>query len=80
VDQEMAKTPHSYNGIRLLEDVPSDFPGRRIIPKGTTGVIVEAYTDPEMYAVDLSIPDENLVGGFTYENVMLERDQFELLD
>ena len=76
----MTETPTPYNRIRLLEEVPGDFPGRRVIPKGTTGVIVEAYTNPEMYAVDLSIPSKELVGGFTYENVMLRRDQFELID
>jgi len=43
-------------------------------------VIVETYVDPAMYVVDLTIPNEQLGGGFTYENVLLERNQFVLLD
>jgi hypothetical protein len=66
--------------VRLKVDFQSEF--RPItIPKGTEGVVVECYSTPkEGYAVDLAIPDERLVGGYQYENVILEPDQFEVID
>lgn len=54
--------PHSK--IETLVDVKDDF-SDTIIPAGTQGSIVECYSDPvEGYAVDLAIPDSDLVGGF----------------
>lgn len=50
----------------------------RVILKGTLGTIVECYENPEGYAVDIAIPNERLVGGFFYENVILSPDQFEV--
>ena len=67
-----------YDAIITLSDVSTDF-GKRIIPKGTQGTIVECYENPEGYAVDLAIPDDRLVGGFDYENVILTPEQFELM-
>ncbi|WP_181280723.1 hypothetical protein [Aphanothece hegewaldii] len=29
-------------------------------PEGTLGAVVEVYTNPERYAVDLAIPDEHI--------------------
>ncbi|MGK7875416.1 MAG: hypothetical protein AB4426_19585 [Xenococcaceae cyanobacterium] len=46
-----------YDGIKTLVDIQVDF-GKRLIPKGTQGTIVECYEEPEGYAVDLAIPDE----------------------
>jgi hypothetical protein len=62
------------NKVRTLVDVESDF-SDAIIPAGTLGVVIECYENPISYAVDLSIPDNNLVGGFRYENVVLMPDQ-----
>ncbi len=67
-----------YDAIITLFDVSTDF-GKRVIPKGTQGTIVECYENPEGYAVDLAIPDDKLVGGFDYENVILTSEQFELM-
>jgi hypothetical protein len=50
-----------------------------VIPKGTVGTVVEYYENPEGYAVDIAIPDERLVGGFFYTNVILNSDQFEVV-
>lgn len=71
---------HSYinHQIELTSDVSAEF-SERIIPKGTQGVIVEVYKNPDYYAVDLAIPNDSLVGGFDYENVMLTPDQFIIL-
>ncbi|MEM9272435.1 MAG: hypothetical protein AAGA80_05655 [Cyanobacteria bacterium P01_F01_bin.143] len=67
-----------YDAIITLVDVSTDF-GKRIISKGTQGTIVECYENPEGYAVDLAIPDDKLVGGFDYENVILTPEKFELI-
>jgi hypothetical protein len=66
-----------YSRIRTLEDVVGDFSGQ-IIPAGTLGTIVEAYENPEGYAVDLEIRADTLVGNYTYENVILLPEQFEV--
>ncbi|MCL1474348.1 hypothetical protein [Argonema antarcticum] len=59
-----------YDIIQTLVDINADFDHRdRIIPKGTEGSLVECYKNPELYAVDLAILKEKLVGGFEYENV-----------
>ncbi len=65
--------------VKTLMDVKSDF-SKRVIPQNTFGTVVERYEDPESYAVDLAIPDETLVGGFRYENVILFPDQFVVVD
>ncbi|MBW4514945.1 MAG: hypothetical protein KME11_06940 [Timaviella obliquedivisa GSE-PSE-MK23-08B] len=62
--------------IETLEEIQSEFTSR-IIASGTLGAIVECYQNPECYAVDLAIPDDSLVGGFAYENVILFPSQFE---
>ena len=75
-----------YDQIKTLMDVPADFSthetsdnNNRVIPKGTLGTVVECYENPEGYAVDIAIPDERLVGGFFYTNVILTLDQFEVV-
>jgi hypothetical protein len=69
-----------YDEIRTVVDVQADFRDR-VIPSGTRGVIVEAYDKPvEGYAVDLAIPDDDLVGGYAYENVILFPDQFVVVE
>ncbi len=66
-----------YSIIQTLVDINADFDHcDRIIPKGTEGSIVECYENPELYAVDLAIPNDKLVGGFEYENVILNPTQF----
>ena len=65
--------------IQTLVAVESDF-SEQIIPKGSVGIVVEGYENPEGYAVDIPIPDERFVGDFTYENVILTPDQFMVLN
>ncbi|MGZ7031953.1 MAG: hypothetical protein ACXVIJ_08270 [Thermoanaerobaculia bacterium] len=64
--------------VRTLVPVEADF-SDAIVPAGTTGTVVDCYASPEGYAVDLAIPDDSLVGGFRYQNVVLRPDQFELI-
>lgn len=68
-----------YDGIITLVDISVN-EHKRIIPKGTQGTIIECYENPEGYAVDLAIPDDKLVGGFDYENVILNSHQFEIVN
>ncbi len=75
-----------YDQIETLVDVQADFStyetsdnDNRVIPKGTLGTVVECYENPEGYAVDIAIPDERLVGGFFYTNVILSPDKFEVV-
>lgn len=65
-----------YEQIETVVNLQSEF-SDRIISKGAIGTIVECYTVPEEgYAVDLKIPNPSLVGGTTFENVVLRPDQF----
>ena len=75
-DGELKATANSR--VKTLMDVESEFRDR-IIPKGTFGIIIECYENPEGYAIDLAISDPSLVGGSDYENVVLEPDQFEIV-
>ncbi len=68
--------------IKTLVDVPS---GRKntkhpIIPAETPGTIVACYEQPEEYAVDVSLLDNSLVGGYAYDNITLYPDQFVVLN
>lgn len=63
------------DSIQTIVDCNSDFDDR-IIAKGTVGAVVKCYRDPEGYAVDLAIPNSELIGGFCYENVILAPEQF----
>lgn len=66
--------------IRTLVDVLTGAVSHRIIPVGTEGAIVESYEHPlEGYAVDVAIPDETQISGYSYENVILYPDQFVVL-
>jgi hypothetical protein len=68
-----------HDAVRTSDDVQSDF-AERVIPRGTAGTVVECYDEPEGYAVDLALPDERLVGGSTYVNVVLRPDQFDVVE
>ena len=75
-----------YDQIKTVVNVKADFSTHETsdednsaIPKGTLGTLVECYENPEGYAVDIAIPDERLVGGFFYTNVILSADQFEVV-
>jgi hypothetical protein len=61
--------------IQTLINITADF-SDLIIPKGTLGAIVECYPNPEAYAIDLMISNPKVIGGFTYENVILSPEQF----
>jgi hypothetical protein len=63
------------DSIQTLNDVTADF-ADVVIPKGTVGAVVECYTNPEAYAIDLMIPNPQVIGGFTYENVILAPEKF----
>lgn len=70
----------TYDGIRTLVEIKANF-GKRLIPKGTLGTIVECYEQPqEGYAVDLAIPNEKRIGGFDYENVIIFPEQFVVVN
>lgn len=68
-----------YDGIITLVDIHLN-EHHQTIPKGTQGTIIECYENPEGYSVDLAIPDDRLVGGFDYENVILNSHQFEIIN
>ena len=70
-----AKTNDS---IQTLIDISAEF-SDLIIPKGTIGAVIECYDNPEGYAVDLMIPSPEIIGGFTYENVILSPEQFMVI-
>lgn len=65
-----------YSQIKTL--VPISVDGIDF-PKDTLGAVIEAYSNPEGYAVDLAIPDNQLVGGFWYYNVILTPEQFAVM-
>jgi hypothetical protein len=66
--------------IKTTIDVPG-FVIKGIIPKGTEGIIIEAYNQPtEGYAVDMNVVDENAPNGYTYDNVVLFPDQFVVVE
>ncbi|MBW4699070.1 MAG: DUF4926 domain-containing protein [Aphanocapsa lilacina HA4352-LM1] len=46
--------------VEILENLNADFSDKSFV-QGTCGTIVEVYDNPEGYAVDLAIPDPNLV-------------------
>jgi hypothetical protein len=67
------------DSVELLVEVPSEF-RNEMIPRGTRGTVVERYEHPrEGYSIDLAIPDNSLVGGFRYENVVLIPEQFAVI-
>ncbi|MBW4581852.1 MAG: DUF4926 domain-containing protein [Tildeniella nuda ZEHNDER 1965/U140] len=67
-----------YSQIKTLVDIRVDF-SDRIIPIGTVGTIVECYRQPEGYAVDIAMPNHQLIGGYEYDNVILQPDQFSVM-
>lgn len=63
------------DSIQTLIELSADFSDLSI-PKGVIGAVVECYDRPEGYAVDLMIPNPEIIGGFIYENVILSPEQF----
>lgn len=66
-----------YSKIKTLVPITAD--GIKF-SEGTLGAVVESYSNPEGYAVDLAIPDNKLVGGFRYHNVILTPEQFTVVE
>ncbi len=66
------------DSIQTLVDISGEF-SEIMIPKGTIGAVVECYQNPEGYAVDLAISNPEVIGGFTYENVILYPEQFMVI-
>jgi hypothetical protein len=65
-----------YDRIQTLVELQAEF-SDRTIPQGAIGTIVECYHSPEEgYAIDLAIPNPDLIGGASYESVILKPDQF----
>jgi hypothetical protein len=65
-----------YDQIQTLVELQAEF-SNLTIPKGTLGTVIECYSSPEEgYAIDLAIPNLDLIGGSSYENVILKPDQF----
>ncbi len=65
-----------YDRIQTVRAIKRDFRPDMMIPAGSSGVIVECYSDPERYSVDLDIPDKTLSGGYDMENVSLRPADF----
>ena len=66
------------DSIQTTIDLSSNFDNHTIV-KEAIGAIVECYQNPEGYAVDLAIPNPELIGGFHYENVVLSPEQFKVI-
>ena len=66
------------NAVRTVKELPADFSDRRI-PAGSYGTVVEKYETPEGYAVDVVVGRPELVGGYSFENVVLTPDQFQVV-
>jgi hypothetical protein len=75
------RSPKAREGdlVRLLVDVDG-YLSKRVIPGGTDGVVVEAYSEPqEGYAVDVMTSDLWSPEGLEFDNIILRPDQFELV-
>ena len=64
------------DGIRLLVAVAGHY--EKIVPAGTRGVVLECYSNPEGYIVDISIPDPNELSGYRYDCIEVAPEQFEI--
>ena len=73
------ETPRKSNAVRTVVDVRSEATGA-VIPAGTFGVIVESYSDPDVYSVDLGIPSPEWAGGHDWDHVTLYPGQFVFVD
>jgi len=55
--------------------------GFGVLPLGTKGTIIERYDHPEEgYAVDVALPNDTQPSGYFYDNVVLKRDQFRVVN
>jgi hypothetical protein len=68
--------PQIYDEIKTSVDV---YNHQIKIPQGTLGAIIECYDNPEGYAVDLAIPDQKMVTGFSYHHLILTPEQFTVI-
>ena len=50
-----------------------------LIPTGTEGVVIEVYENPEVYYVDIKIPNKQLVGDYEFHNIVIEPKHFDVL-
>jgi hypothetical protein len=66
-----------YDRVRTLVDVET-VDGK--LPAGSEGVIVDDLHAPHEFAIDLVVPDPELLGGFPFENVSLGPDQFVVIN
>jgi hypothetical protein len=66
------------NAVRTLVELQAE-DSDGTIPLGSYGRIIEKYDTPEGYAVDLVVSRPELVGGYSFENVILTPDQFEVV-
>jgi hypothetical protein len=76
-----ADSPKAREGdlVRLLVDVDG-YLSKRTIPRGTDGVVVEAYAEPdEGYAVDVMTSNLWSPEGLEFDNIVLAPEQFELV-
>lgn len=65
--------------IETLIELQAEF-SDRIIPAGAIGTVIECYASPkEGYAVDISLPNQSLIGETGYENMILYPDQFRVI-
>lgn len=67
-----------YDKITTLTPIHSDF-NSAVVPENTEGVVVECYENPEGYAVDIALPNVDLVGGLEYTNIILMPEQFQVV-
>ena len=65
--------------IRLTKDIESMATEGHVYPAGSTGIFVEAL-GPNAALVELSIPNEGLVGGKEFETIELYSHEFEGID
>ncbi|MGB3403598.1 MAG: DUF4926 domain-containing protein [Microcoleaceae cyanobacterium] len=76
MDKSTVMKAQVYDRIQTVIEIQIKF-SQRSIPQGTIGTIVDCYQYPkESYSVDLTIPDSTVSGGFDYENIILSREQF----
>lgn len=66
-----------YDGVRLLAELQGDF-GEHV-PQGTEGAVIEVFTNPEGYMIDVAIPDDSKDGGYRYDCVTVHPDQFDVI-
>ena len=64
------------DSVRLVAEAQSEV-SKAVLAAGSEGTVIEAYANPELYAVDVEVPAPELVGGIRFHNVLLSPSQFE---